>query len=148
LGWNFLAFWRLVHGMKSRIRFLGALAALGGLVAGGCADKPAPLYTPPPPVEGATYAPAPAQPPGTIQEPPPGVAVAAPVPPPALPAEVAPPAPGPDYVWTAGYYNWNGTAWVWAPGVWVLPPRRGAVWFGGHWEYRAGRHVWMGGRWR
>ena len=45
----------------------------------------------------------------------PGVAVV--VAPPA-PQEVAEPAPRTGYVWTAGYWSWNGNQYVWIRGRW------------------------------
>jgi hypothetical protein len=146
----------LILYMRTKFFVSSTMAGLTALIANGCVEEH-PVYTAPPPVAG-TYAPAPTPAPGPAPapapsaapvEPPPGTAVTASVPPPAPPVDVAvTPAPGPDYVWTAGYWNWNGVAWVWVPGVWVHPPFRGAVWFGGHWAFRGGRHVWVRGRWR
>ncbi|HEV7925666.1 MAG TPA: hypothetical protein VGR14_09930 [Verrucomicrobiae bacterium] len=137
--------------MKMKVRLVAALAALAGIFTGGCTTSQ-PVYVAPPPTGGVTIAPgpttAPPPAPGTLQEPPPGSTVVGSQPPPTPPTEVAPAAPGPDYVWTTGYYNWNGVAWVWIPGVWVVPPYRGALWFGGHWHYGGGRAVWVRGRWR
>jgi len=54
-------------------------------------------------------------------------------------------APGPGFVWTEGFWDLRGGAWVWAPGRWVRPPRAGAVWVapawrheGPHWRYHKG----------
>jgi len=57
-------------------------------------------------------------------------------------------APGPAYVWTPGYHRWDGRAFVWVPGAWVLPPRRHAQWIPAHWVHR--RHEWffVEGHWR
>jgi hypothetical protein len=133
-----------------QIRHVAAMAALAGMVTGGCVTHE-PVYVAPPPVAG-TYnsapAPALAPVPGAPQEPPPGAAVIASQAPPTPPTEVAPPAPGPDYAWTAGYYNWSGAGWIWVPGVWAVRPYRGALWFGGHWNYRGGRAFWVRGHWR
>jgi hypothetical protein len=141
--------------MKAKLGFVCILAGLALAAVSGCTTHE-PVYVSPPPVAGS-YTPPPAgvpppgqsvAPPATVPEPPAGTAVTASVPPPAPPMETAPPAPGPDYVWTPGYYNWNGVAWVWAPGIWVVPPYRGAVWFRGGWVYRGGRAYWSRGRWR
>ena len=43
-------------------------------------------------------------------------------------------APGKGYFWIGGYHRWTGTAYVWVPGRWALPPRPGAVWLPGHWK--------------
>ena len=68
--------------------------------------------------------------------------------PPATRVEVKVVAPGPGYVWTAGYYRWHGGAYVWVPGRWVLPPRPGAVWVPGHWKSTPGGWYWKPGHWR
>ena len=69
-------------------------------------------------------------------------------PPPPM-VEVRAVAPAPDFVWVAGFYRWNGGAYVWLPGHWDRPPRRGAQWDSGHWV-RDQRHGWyfVDGRWR
>ena len=55
--------------------------------------------------------------------------------------------PGPGFVWTPGYWAWNGR-WVWVGGQWVRPPRPRAVWVSGRWVRRGPGFVWVGGRWR
>ena len=57
-------------------------------------------------------------------------------------------APGPGYVWIAGYHNWNGNAHVWVPGRWALPPRSHARWVAHRWVKRHGGWVLVEGRWR
>ncbi len=56
--------------------------------------------------------------------------------------------PGPRYVWVSGYHRWDGRQYVWAPGMWVLPPqpyyRR---WVAGHWRHVHGGWMWMAGHW-
>jgi hypothetical protein len=42
--------------------------------------------------------------------------------PPPIVVERPPPTPGPGYMWTPGYYTWNGAAYVWVPGAWVIAP--------------------------
>lgn len=56
--------------------------------------------------------------------------------------------PGAGYVWTPGYHRWNGRAYEWYGGRWVLPPRPRAVWVPAHWVRR--RHGWylVEGHWR
>ncbi len=58
--------------------------------------------------------------------------------------------PPPDgrYVWVPGYHRWDGHAYHWAGGRWVLPPRPHAFWVAGHWDPRPGGYVWVPGRWR
>jgi hypothetical protein len=75
------------------------------------------------------------------------VVILAPSAPPPPQVEVIPYAPGPYYVWTPGYYAWNG-GWVWVSGRYVVRPRPAAVWVGGHWTTHGHGYVWVGGGWR
>jgi hypothetical protein len=68
--------------------------------------------------------------------------------PPHRPHEVVPVRPGPRYVWTQGYYRYDGRRYVWVPGRYVLPPRPHARWAPGHWAHRHGGYVWIEGHWR
>jgi hypothetical protein len=68
--------------------------------------------------------------------------------PPAVRVETQTVSPGPNYLWTRGYWRWNGATYVWVPGSWVARPRPAAVWVEGHWLRRGGRYVWVAGRWR
>ncbi|MBU6409629.1 MAG: YXWGXW repeat-containing protein [Verrucomicrobia bacterium] len=68
--------------------------------------------------------------------------------PPPPPAEVYVAPPGPDYVWVAGQWQWNGAAWVWVRGYWSLPPARGAVWVDGGWYHGPGGWYHRPGHWR
>jgi len=65
--------------------------------------------------------------------------------PPPAPVEVIAAAPGPDYVWVDGEWDWNGVTWVWVGGHWGYPPRPHAVWIEGRrwhdgygWHYERG----------
>jgi outer membrane lipoprotein SlyB len=63
----------------------------------------------------------------------------APPPPPAETVVVA--APGPDYVWVGGEYEWSGISWVWVGGHWGYPPHPHAMWIGGRdWHDHYGWH--------
>jgi hypothetical protein len=68
--------------------------------------------------------------------------------PPVAVAQVRPVMPGPRHVWVDGYQRWNGTAYVWVPGRWALPPRGRVAWVPGRWVHD--RHGWyyVAGRWR
>jgi hypothetical protein len=88
--------------------------------------------------------PSPAQPPS--QPAPSGGVIVAQAPPPTQP-EVIPAAPGPDYQWVPGYWNWNGNTWIWIGGTWVVRPHLGAVWVGGRWARHGRGWVWVGGHW-
>lgn len=36
--------------------------------------------------------------------------------------------PGPEYVWTRGYWDWDGDSWAWVQGRWAVGPTRTANW--------------------
>jgi hypothetical protein len=68
----------------------------------------------------------------------------APPPPPVEPVVVA---PGPDFIWVGGEWEWNNR-WVWRGGYWGRPPYVHAVWVGGRsWHDGRGWHN-ERGRWR
>ena len=67
--------------------------------------------------------------------------------PPAIPVETQTVSPGPRYVWTRGYWRWNGAKYVWVQGSWVVRPRPAAVWVEGQWQRRPGGWVWIAGHW-
>ncbi len=58
------------------------------------------------------------------------------------------PAPGPGYVWIAGYHRWDGRAYVWVPGRWERPPRPHAKWVAHRWVKRHGGWVLVEGHWK
>jgi hypothetical protein len=130
---------------KSRRSF--ATLSFIGLVAlaAGCVERRVtyvPVY-PTPPAYASSSAPGPTASPNP---PPANNAVVMQAPPPPQ-VEAVPVAPGPEYVWRPGYWNWNG-GWVWIGGGWVIRPHLGAVWVGGHWGRRGRGWAWMGGHWR
>jgi hypothetical protein len=55
--------------------------------------------------------------------------------------------PGTSYVWTKGYYRWDGTTYIWVDGGWKRPPRAGAVWISGTWKHSRKGWYWVEGRW-
>ncbi len=68
--------------------------------------------------------------------------------PPALPIYIQPPCPGPDYIWTPGYWAWDpDIGYYWVPGTWVLAPFPGALWTPGYWGWSDGVFVWYAGYW-
>jgi len=71
----------------------------------------------------------------------------APQPPPALPEYQQPAAPGDDYLWTPGYWNYASAGYYWVPGVWVQAPYQGALWTPGYWGYTHGRYGFFHGYW-
>jgi hypothetical protein len=69
--------------------------------------------------------------------------------PPAPIYEAVPAAPGPDFFWIGGHWNWNGR-WVWVHGYYNRHPHfhPGGGWEAGRWERRDNRWVWHDGHWR
>lgn len=57
-------------------------------------------------------------------------------------------APGPGFVWTEGYYDLRGSAWVWTPGRWQRPPARGRVWVAPAWRQEGRAWRFHRGYWR
>ena len=71
----------------------------------------------------------------------------APQSPPPLPDYQQPPAPGDDYLWTPGYWNYASAGYYWVPGVWVQAPYQGALWTPGYWGVVHGRYGFFHGYW-
>jgi WXXGXW repeat (2 copies) len=69
--------------------------------------------------------------------------------PPAAIYESVPAAPGPDFFWIGGNWQWRGR-WVWAHGHYDRHPHfhQGAGWESGHWDHAGGHYVWREGHWR
>ena len=76
-----------------------------------------------------------------------GVGISVGFPPPILPVYVQPVIPEPGYIWTPGYWAWNGAGYYWVPGTWVLPPYYGALWTPGYWGWVGGVYVFHAGYW-
>jgi hypothetical protein len=76
-----------------------------------------------------------------------GVGISVGFPPPILPVYVQPVIPAVGYIWTPGYWAWNGVEYYWVPGTWVLPPYYGALWTPGYWGWVGGVYSWHGGYW-
>jgi hypothetical protein len=70
--------------------------------------------------------------------------------PPRAVVEVRTAAPGPRHVWVAGHHRWDGRAYVWEAGRWVVPPRASyRTWVPGHWAHsRRHGYYWVDGHWR
>ena len=73
--------------------------------------------------------------------------VYAPQPPPPLPVYEQPAAPGPNYIWTPGYWGYQPVGYYWVPGVWVIAPYIGALWTPGYWGWFGGHYGWNHGYW-
>ncbi len=68
-------------------------------------------------------------------------------PPPQLPVYDQPVAPGPDYLWTPGYWNYAPAGYYYVPGNWVSAPFEGALWTPGWWGYTGRGYGWHRGYW-
>jgi hypothetical protein len=68
--------------------------------------------------------------------------------PPPLPSDYEQPeAPGPDYLWTPGYWDYATPGYYYVPGVWVGAPYAGALWTPGWWGFISGHYRWHHGYW-
>jgi hypothetical protein len=73
--------------------------------------------------------------------------VVQPPPPPPEAEEVPPPPPPPQYVWTPGYWSWNGGQYVWVPGSYQVA-QTGRHWVRHHYEPDgAGGWTFVPGHW-
>jgi hypothetical protein len=71
-----------------------------------------------------------------------------PVPPPVAETVPKPPVSGQAQVWRPGYYDWNGSGYVWTPGVWVPAQGAGRTWIYGAWVIGPnGGYVWQPAHW-
>ncbi len=162
---NVKTFWFLT-GSLALFSLTGCVVRERPAVVYRTAPPPPVIYQPAPPPQ-VVYAPQPGQPmppsgppPGTIYQPstpPPGamqqpqVVEQQPIivqsAPPAPIVEAVPVSPGVEFVWTPGYWGWNGR-WVWMSGRWAHPPRGHSVWVRGGWNRHGGGYRWEPGRWR
>jgi hypothetical protein len=76
-----------------------------------------------------------------------GLSVSVNIAPPVLPVYVQPPLPEPGYIWSPGYWAWDGNDYYWVPGTWVEPPVSGVLWTPGYWGWQNGLYVWNAGYW-
>jgi len=69
--------------------------------------------------------------------------------PPELPVYEQPAIPDDGYLWTPGYWAWNGDDrdYYWVPGTWVLAPQPGYLWTPGYWGSSGGVFLWNEGYW-
>jgi hypothetical protein len=74
------------------------------------------------------------------------VGVAVTVAPPELPVYEQPMCPGDGYIWTPGYWAWDGE-YYWVPGTWVLAPEPGFLWTPGYWGWGDGGYFFNDGYW-
>jgi hypothetical protein len=62
--------------------------------------------------------------------------------------EYRPVAPGPEFVWMAGYYHWTGRSHEWVAGHWERAPRPRAQWAPGQWKHDRRGWYFVDGHWR
>jgi hypothetical protein len=75
-----------------------------------------------------------------------GVGVSVGVAPPELPVYEQPICPGDGYIWTPGYWAWDGD-YYWVPGTWVLAPEPGFLWTPGYWGWGGSGFFFNEGYW-
>jgi hypothetical protein len=66
--------------------------------------------------------------------------------PPELPVYDQPICPGDGYIWTPGYWAWDGE-YYWVPGTWVLAPEVGYLWTPGYWGWGGNGFLFYDGYW-
>lgn len=69
--------------------------------------------------------------------------------PPAIPVYEQPVCPGPDSIWTPGFWQWDQNVgdYYWVPGTWVAAPQPGYLWTPGYWAFNNGFYGWNAGYW-
>src|SRR5579871_5395446 len=67
--------------------------------------------------------------------------------PPPLPIYEQPLCPGEGYIWTPGYWAWDGDDYYWVPGTWVLAPEVGFLWTPPWWGWDGGVFLFHEGFW-
>jgi hypothetical protein len=68
--------------------------------------------------------------------------------PPDLPVYDQPLCPGPDYIWTPGYWAWDeDDGYYWVPGTWVLAPEPDYYWTPAYWAWEGGGYRFFPGYW-
>jgi hypothetical protein len=67
--------------------------------------------------------------------------------PPELPVYDQPPCPDEGYIWTPGYWAWDGDDYYWVPGTWVMAPEVGLLWTPGYWGWGGDSFVFYEGYW-
>ena len=67
--------------------------------------------------------------------------------PPELPVYEQPICPGEGYIWTPGYWAWDGYDYYWVPGTWVLAPEVGFFWTPAWWGWGGRGYIFHPGYW-
>src|SRR5260221_3506440 len=76
-----------------------------------------------------------------------GVGIAVSFGPPELPVYEQPICPGEGYIWTPGYWAWDGDDYYWVPGTWVLAPQPGFLWTPAYWAWGGRGYYFHEGYW-
>jgi hypothetical protein len=67
--------------------------------------------------------------------------------PPALPVYEQPICPGDGYIWTPGYWAWDGNNYYWVDGTWIESPEVGFLWTPGYWGWGGNAFLFHEGYW-
>jgi WXXGXW repeat (2 copies) len=67
--------------------------------------------------------------------------------PPALPVYEQPICPEDGYIWTPGYWAWDGNNYYWVDGTWVESPEVGFLWTPGYWGWGGDAFLFHEGYW-
>jgi hypothetical protein len=57
-------------------------------------------------------------------------------------------APGPDFIWVPGFYDWDGGSWAWRHGGWRRRPHPRDQWVPPRWEHQRNGYRRTGGGWQ
>ncbi len=67
--------------------------------------------------------------------------------PPEIPVYEQPICPADGYIWTPGYWAWDGDDYYWVPGTWVLAPEVGFFWTPPFWGWGGSAFIFHEGYW-
>jgi WXXGXW repeat (2 copies) len=67
--------------------------------------------------------------------------------PPEIPVYEQPVCPADGYLWTPGYWAWDGSDYYWVPGTWVLAPEVGFFWTPPYWGWGGSAFIFHEGYW-
>lgn len=67
--------------------------------------------------------------------------------PPDLPVYDQPVCPADGYIWTPGYWAWDGEEYYWVPGTWVEAPEPGYLWTPAYWAWNGSAFAFYEGYW-
>jgi WXXGXW repeat (2 copies) len=67
--------------------------------------------------------------------------------PPEIPVYEQPICPADGYIWTPGYWAWDGDDYYWVPGTWILAPEPGFFWTPPYWGWGGSAFFFHEGYW-